>query len=112
MNETVPFAAGFIKATIRVVILATECSKPDEKNANKHHQTIINFAVSSFDWNPDQTARQTKILHKIPRNINCKAGVDIFAAAALVKLPATNGKSKPEFINIQLNKAATPADYF
>lgn len=49
MNETVPFAAGFIKATIRVVILATECSKPDEKNANKHHQTIINFAVSSFD---------------------------------------------------------------
>lgn len=87
-------------------MLATECSNPLEKKASKHRQTIIDFVVSSLLWKVDQTAKQTKILHKIARRTNWNAGADILAAAALVKTAATAGKSNPEAVKIQASKLA------
>lgn len=47
-------------------MLATLCSNPAVIKANRHQKTIINLAVSSFNFIPAKTARQTRILHKIP----------------------------------------------
>lgn len=58
---------GIIKANDNKVILAILCSKPMVINANRHQKIIINFAILDWNLKEHHTARQTNILHKIPR---------------------------------------------
>jgi hypothetical protein len=105
--ETAPApCTGFSKATMKVVMLATLCSKPVEKKAKRHQKIMISLAESLLVWKPDQTARQTKMLQRMPRKKSWPAGAAILAAAALVKTVAVTGRSRPDLTNIQAKMPA------
>ena len=91
-------------ATVKSVIFATLCSKPVEKNANRHQKIMKSFAVSDFVRYPDHTAKQTRMLHKIPLINNSSGAAVTFAIAAV---PIANSVDHPFRPLSWINKANT-----
>lgn len=55
------------QAVAKLVMLATECSKPQAMRANKHQKIKMPRAASELARSAVQSARQTSQLHRMPR---------------------------------------------
>ena len=90
---------GFRRARVSWVILATLCSKPQVTNAKRHQKIMIKVPASDLHLNPHHTARQTSILHRMPRIRSGRNGIAILPAAAVAKNVAVTSLFSPEYWN-------------
>lgn len=71
------------------------CSNPLVIKAKRHQNVMISFALSLFVRKPDQTARQTSMLQRMPRRKSLPAGADILASAAVAMKGPTGSEARP-----------------
>lgn len=65
------------------VMLATECSEPQVMKAKRHQKTMMSYAASFVVLKEHHTARQTRILQRMPHMKSRTKAVLILPAAAV-----------------------------
>lgn len=78
------------------VMLATECSEPQVMKAKRHQKIIMSFTASFVVLKEHHTARQTRIMQRMPRMKSRTKAVLILPAAAVERKAEVASPLSPE----------------